>query len=110
MRIKPVLDRVVVKRDDGEQKTPGGLIVPDVAKERPVSGIVVAVGAGKRDPEGALIPVDVEVGQRVLFAKFSGTHVQIDGESYEIMGASDVLAVIEDGVIVDADDPLARIE
>jgi chaperonin GroES len=94
MKIRPLHDRVLIKRVDAEDKTSGGLIIPDTAKEKPIKAEVVAVGAGKRDKDGKLHPLDVKPGDRVLFAKYSGTEVKIDGEEHLIMREDDILAVI----------------
>jgi chaperonin GroES len=95
---RPLHDRVLVKRVEAEEKTPGGIIIPDTAKEKPVEGEVLAVGPGRRDDSGNIQPLDVRVGDRVLFAKWSGTEVLIDGLDRLIMKESDVLGVIEDHV------------
>ena len=95
MKFRPLHDRVVVKRIDAEEKTKGGIIIPDTAKERPQEGEVVAVGAGARDETGKLVPLDVKVGDRVLFGKWSGTEVKIDGQDLLIMKESDIMGVIE---------------
>lgn len=94
MNIRPLHDRILVKRVDAQTTTPGGIIIPDNAKEKPVEAIVVAVGNGKRDPSGALIPLDVVAGDRVLFAKYSGSEVKLDGADHVILREEDVLAVI----------------
>ena len=94
MKFRPLHDRVVVKRIDAEEKTAGGIIIPDTAKEKPQQGEVVAVGPGGRDETGKLIPIDVEVGDRVLFGKYSGTEVKIDGVEYLIMKESDIMGVL----------------
>jgi chaperonin GroES len=94
MAFRPLHDRVVVKRIEAEQKTAGGIIIPDTAKEKPQEGEVVAVGAGARDEAGKLVPLDVKAGDRVLFGKWSGTEVKIDGEDLLIMKESDILGVI----------------
>jgi chaperonin GroES len=86
-------DRVLVTRINPEEKTKGGIIIPDTAKEKPMEGKVVAVGKGKRNEDGALLPLDVQVGDRVLFAKYSGTDIKIDGEDHLILRESDILAV-----------------
>src|SRR5262247_2071148 len=98
MKFRPLHDRVVVKRIDAEEKTSGGNIIPDTAKEKPSQGEIVAVGPGGRDEAGKLIPIDLKVGDRVLFGKWSGTEVKIDGEELLIMKESDVMGVIEQGV------------
>ncbi len=95
MRFRPLHDRVVVRRIDAEEKTKGGIIIPDTAKEKPQEGEVVAVGPGARDETGKLQPLDVKPGQRVLFGKWSGTEVRIDGEDLLIMKESDIMGVIE---------------
>ncbi|MFG1400939.1 co-chaperone GroES [Xanthobacter sediminis] len=94
MSFRPLHDRVVVKRIEAEQKTAGGIIIPDTAKEKPQEGEVVAVGAGARDEAGKLVPLDVKAGDRVLFGKWSGTEVKIDGQDLLIMKESDILGVI----------------
>ncbi len=95
MKFRPLHDRVVVKRIDAEEKTRGGIIIPDTAKEKPQEGEVVAVGAGARDETGKLVPLDLKVGDRVLFGKWSGTEVKIDGEDLLIMKESDIMGVVE---------------
>ena len=95
MKFRPLHDRVVVKRIDAEEKTAGGIIIPDTAKEKPSQGEVVAVGPGGRDETGKLIPIDVKVGDRVLFGKWSGTEVKIDGVEYLIMKESDIMGVLD---------------
>src|SRR5208282_5119469 len=94
MKFRPLHDRVVVKRIDAEEKTTGGIIIPDTAKEKPSQGEVVAVGPGGRDEAGKLIPIDIKVGDRVLFSKWSGTEVKIDGQELLIMKKSDIMGVI----------------
>ena len=94
MKFRPLHDRVVVKRLDGEEKTKGGIIIPDTAKEKPQEGQVVAVGAGARDETGKLVPLDVKAGDRVLFGKWSGTEVKIDGQDLLIMKESDIMGVL----------------
>ena len=94
MKFRPLHDRVVVRRIDAEEKTAGGIIIPDTAKEKPQQGEVVAVGPGARDDAGKLVPLDVKAGDRVLFGKWSGTEVKIDGEELLIMKESDVMGVI----------------
>ena len=91
MKFKPLHDRVVIRRLEGEEKTEGGIIIPDTAKEKPQEGEVVAVGPGARDEAGKLIPIDLKPGDRVLFGKWSGTEVKIDGEELLIMKESDVM-------------------
>ena len=95
MRFRPLHDRVVVRRLEGDQKTAGGIIIPDTAKEKPMEGEVVSVGAGARDENGKLVPLDVKAGDRVLFGKWSGTEVKIDGEELLIMKESDIMGVLE---------------
>ena len=94
MKFRPLHDRVVVKRIDAEEKSSGGIIIPDTAKEKPQQGEVVAVGPGGRDETGKLIPIDVKAGDRVLFGKWSGTEVKIDGIEYLIMKESDIMGVL----------------
>ncbi len=94
MAFRPLHDRVVVKRIEGEEKTKGGIIIPDSAKEKPQEGKVVAIGPGARDESGKLVPLDVKAGDRVLFGKWSGSEVKIDGEDLLIMKESDVLGVV----------------
>jgi chaperonin GroES len=91
MHFRPLHDRVVVRRIDADEKTVGGIIIPDTAKEKPMEGEVVAVGPGARDENGQLVPLDVRAGDRILFGKWSGTEVKIDGEELLIMKESDVL-------------------
>ena len=93
-RFRPLHDRVVVKRIDAEEKTKGGIIIPDTAKEKPMEGEVVAVGPGARDESGKVQPLDVKAGDRVLFGKWSGTEVKIDGEELLIMKESDIMGVL----------------
>jgi len=95
MKFRPMHDRVLVRRIDAEERTKGGIIIPDTAKEKPQEGEVIAIGSGVRDDTGKLVPMDLEVGDRVLFGKWSGTEVQIDGEDLLIMKESDILGVIE---------------
>jgi len=94
MKFRPLHDRVVLTRIDAEEKTAGGIIIPDTAKEKPQEGRVVAIGPGGRDESGKLIPIDVEVGDRVLFGKWSGTEVKIDGVEYLITKESDIMGVL----------------
>ena len=95
---RPLHDRVVVKRIDAEEKSAGGIIIPDTAKEKPSQGEVIAVGPGGRDEAGKLIPIDVKVGDRVLFGKWSGTEVKIDGQELLIMKESDIMGVLDEQV------------
>ena len=94
-KFRPLHDRVVVRRVESEEKTKGGIIIPDTAKEKPQEGEVIAVGPGGRDESGKLIALDVKAGDRVLFGKWSGTEVKIDGVDYLIMKESDVMGVLE---------------
>jgi chaperonin GroES len=95
MKFRPLHDRVVVKRIDAEEKTKGGIIIPDSAKEKPQEGEVLAVGPGGRDESGKLTPLDLKVGDRILFGKWSGTEIKLDGEDLLIMKESDVMGVVE---------------
>ena len=94
MAFRPLHDRVVVKRLEGEEKTKGGIIIPDTVKEKPQEGKIIAVGPGGRDENGKLTPLDVKAGDRILFGKWSGTEVKIDGDDLLIMKESDVLGVV----------------
>ena len=96
MKFRPLHDRVVIKRIEAEEKTTGGIIIPDTAKEKPQQGEVIAVGPGGRDESGKLVPIDVKVGDRVLFGKWSGTEVKLDGVDYLIMKESDLMGVLEE--------------
>ena len=95
MKFRPLHDRVLVRRVEGEAKTAGGIIIPDTAKEKPQEGEVVAVGPGARDENGKLVPVDVKAGDRVLFGKWSGTEVKIDGEELIIMKEADIMGILD---------------
>ncbi|HEU0147106.1 MAG: chaperonin GroES [Methylobacteriaceae bacterium] len=95
MNFRPLHDRVVVKRVDSEEKTKGGIIIPDTAKEKPQEGEVIAVGPGARDEAGKIVPLDVKKGDRILFGKWSGTEVKIDGEDLLIMKESDIMGIVE---------------
>ena len=95
MKIRPLRDRLIVRRLEEEEKTKGGIIIPDTAKEKPQEGEIVGVGPGARDEAGKLVPLDVKAGDRILFGKWSGTEVKIDGEDLLIMKESDVMGVIE---------------
>jgi len=95
MKFRPLHDRIVIRRLEGEEKTKAGIIIPDTAKEKPQEGEVVAVGPGARDEAGKLIPIDLKAGDRVLFGKWSGTEVKIDGEELLIMKECDVMGVLE---------------
>ena len=97
MKFRPLHDRVVVTRIEAEEKSAGGIIIPDTAKEKPQQGEVIAVGPGGRDEAGKLIPIDVQVGDRVLFGKWSGTEAKIDGDEYLIMKESDIMGVLVEG-------------
>jgi chaperonin GroES len=98
MKIKPLYDRVLVRRLEQEEKTKGGIIIPDTAKEKPMQAEILAVGDGARDDRGVLIPLQVKVGDVVLFGKWAGTEVKVDGEELLIMKESDIIAIIEDAV------------
>jgi chaperonin GroES len=95
MKFRPLHDRVLLKALEGEEKTKGGIIIPDTAKEKPVQGKVVAVGAGARDESGKLVPMGVKVGDKVIYGKWSGTEVKIDGEELMIMKESDILGIVQ---------------
>lgn len=95
MQLKPLADRLVIKANESEEMTKGGLVLPDTAKEKPVEGEVVAVGIGKLADDGKRIPMEVKVGDKVIFSKYSGTEVKLDGETFLVIGERDVLAVIE---------------
>ncbi len=95
MAFRPLHDRVVVKRLEGEEKTKGGIIIPDSAKEKPQEGKIVSVGPGARDEAGKLVPLDVKAGDRVLFGKWSGTEVKVDGDDLLIMKESDILGIVD---------------
>src|SRR6202030_432410 len=98
MKFRPLHDRVVIRRIEGEEKTKGGIIIPDTVKEKPQEGEVVAVGPGARDESGKLTPIELKAGDRVLFGKWSGTEVKIDGEELLIMKETDVMGVIEGAI------------
>ena len=95
MKFRPLHDRVLIEVLDGEEKTSGGIIIPDTAKEKPQEGKVVAIGSGTRAEDGKIIPMDVKIGDLVLFGKWSGTEVKIDGKEYSIMKESDVMGIIK---------------
>jgi chaperonin GroES len=97
MKFRPLHDRVVVKRLGEEEKTAGGIIIPDTAQEKPMEGEVIAVGPGERSDDGTLTPLDVKAGDRILFGKWSGTEVKIDGDDLLIMKESDIMGIIESG-------------
>ena len=96
MQFRPLHDRVLVRRVEAEEKSAGGIIIPDTAREKPSQGEVIAVGPGGRDEAGKLIPIDVEVGDRVLFGKWSGTEVKMDGQELLIMKESDIMGIIDE--------------
>jgi len=95
MTFRPLHDRVLVRRVESEEKTKGGIIIPDTAKEKPIEGEVIAVGNGSRDEQGKIHPLDVKVGDRILFGKWSGTEVKLDGEDLLVMKESDIMGVID---------------
>ncbi len=95
MKVRPLHDRLIVKRLEEEEKTKGGIIIPDTAKEKPIEGKVIAAGEGRLNKDGKKIPMEVKTGDRILFAKYAGTEVKMDGEEYLMMKEDDVLAVIE---------------
>jgi chaperonin GroES len=95
MKFRPLHDRVVVRRLDAEEKTSGGIIIPDTAKEKPMEGEVIAVGPGARNEQNQIVPLDVKAGDRILFGKWSGTEVKIDGEELLIMKETDIMGIIE---------------
>ncbi len=94
MKIRPLHDRVIVKRTEENEKTKGGIIIPDSAKESPAEGKVISVGPGKRDETGKLVPVDVKAGDRIIFSKYGGNEIKVEGEEYIIMREEDILGVI----------------
>ncbi len=95
MKIRPLQDRVLVKRIEEEEKTKGGIIIPDTAKEKPQMGVIMAAGKGKKSEDGKLIPIDVKQGDKVLFSKYAGTEVKVEGQEMLIMREDDILGVIE---------------
>ena len=99
MKFRPLHDRVVVKRVEEEGKTKGGIIIPDTAKEKPMEGEIVAVGPGARDEKGTLVPLDVKKGDRILFGKWSGTEIKLDGVEYLIMKESDIMGILEGSAV-----------
>jgi len=99
MKFRPLHDRVVIRRVEEVGKTTGGIIIPDTAKEKPMEGEVIAVGPGARDEKGALVPLDVKKGDRILFGKWSGTEIKLDGEELLIMKESDVMGVLDDTAV-----------
>jgi len=99
MKFRPLHDRVVIRRVEEEGKTTGGIIIPDTAKEKPMEGEIIAVGPGARDEKGTLVPLDVKKGDRILFGKWSGTEIKLDGEELLIMKESDVMGVLDDTAV-----------
>ncbi len=97
MNFRPLHDRVLVRRLDEEEKTAGGIIIPDTAKEKPMEGEIIAAGSGSKNDKGEVTPLDVKAGDRILFGKWSGTEVKIDGEELLIMKESDILGIVEEG-------------
>ena len=95
MKIRPLQDRVMVKRLEEEQKTAGGIIIPDTAKEKPQKGEIIAAGPGKKDENGKLIPLDVKAGDKVLFSKYAGTEIKVEGEELLMMREDDIMGIIE---------------
>ncbi len=95
MKVRPLHDRLIVKRLEEEEKTKGGIIIPDTAKEKPIEGKVIAAGEGRLNKDGKKIPMEVKTGDRILFAKYAGTEIKMDGEEYLMMKEDDILAVIE---------------
>jgi chaperonin GroES len=95
MKVRPLHDQVIVQRLEEEERTKGGIIIPDTAKEKPIEGKVIAVGTGRNKKDGTKIPLEIKKGNRVLYAKYAGTEVKIDGEEYLIMKEDDILAIIE---------------
>ncbi len=95
MKIKPLHDRVIVKRNDAENKTASGIIIPDSAKEKPQEGTVIAVGSGIRKEDGTILPLDVKEGDKILFGKYAGTEIKLEGEEYIMMKEDDILGIIE---------------
>jgi chaperonin GroES len=95
MKVRPLQDRVIVQRLDGEEKTKGGIIIPDTAKEKPIEGKIVAAGKGKVNDDGKVVALTVKKGDRVLFGKYSGTEIKLDGEDYLIMREEDILGIVE---------------
>ena len=99
MKFRPLHDRVVVKRVEEEGKTKGGIFIPDTAKEKPMEGEIVAVGPGARDEKGTIVPLDVKPGDRILFGKWSGTEIKLDGVEYLIMKESDIMGILEGSAV-----------
>ena len=102
MKFRPLHDRIVVKRITAEEKTAGGIIIPDTAKEKPMEGEIIAAGPGGRNEQGAVMALDVKAGDRVLFGKWSGTEVKLDGEELLIMKESDIMGIIESATLIKA--------
>ena len=100
MNFRPLHDRVVIRRLEAEERTAGGIIIPDTAKEKPMEGEIVAVGPGARDEKGALVALDVKAGDRILFGKWSGTEIKLDGVEYLIMKESDIMGILEGSAAV----------
>jgi chaperonin GroES len=98
MTLRPLQDRILIRRVEAETKTPGGIFIPDTAQEKPVEGEVLAVGPGKRGDDGKLQPLDIKTGDRVLFGKWSGSEIKVDGEDLIIMNETDIMGVIDDAV------------
>lgn len=95
MKIRPLRDKILVKRLEGEEKSKGGIIIPDSAKEKPMEGLVVAIGTGKLNDEGKVIPLVVKVGDKILFAKYSGTEIKIEGDDHLVITEEEILGIIE---------------
>ncbi len=94
LKMRPLADRVVIEPLEGEEKTPGGILIPETAKEKPQQGVIVSVGPGRRDDKGKLIPMDVNAGDKVLYAKYAGTEIKVEGKKLLILKESDILAVV----------------
>ena len=99
MTFRPLHDRILVRRVEAEEKTAGGIIIPDTAKEKPMEGEIIAVGPGGRDENGKLVPLDVKAGDRILFGKWSGTEIKLDGVEYLIMKESDIMGILEGSAV-----------
>ena len=95
MKVKPLFDRVLIKRVEAEEKVKGGIIIPDTAKEKPMEGEVIAVGAGRLDDDGKRVPMEVKAGDRILFGKYAGTEIKIDDEEHIILGENEILGIIQ---------------
>ena len=102
MNFRPLHDRVLVKRIEGDEKSKGGIIIPDTAKEKPMEGEIISAGPGARDENGKVQPLDVKAGDRILFGKWSGTEVKLDGQDYLIMKESDIMGILEDSAAAKA--------